>query len=139
VKEHWSAQFQAIADRIIEALMPAGHADLCKELALPLSAECLKAITGLANMRYQDMDAWSQGMIDGIANYPGDPRRRGALPCGNCRHQRSDRRRDPGADQKPEPQPARRHALRRHSDGQRAGQHQARDHCLAARPGLRQT
>ena len=24
-------------------------------------------------MRFQDMDAWSQGMIDGIANYGGDP------------------------------------------------------------------
>ena len=24
-------------------------------------------------MRYQDMDAWSQAMIDGIANYAGDP------------------------------------------------------------------
>jgi cytochrome P450 len=73
VKEHWSAQFQAIADRIIAQLQPAGRADLVKALALPLSAESLKAITGLTNMRYQDMDAWSQGMIDGIANYAGDP------------------------------------------------------------------
>jgi cytochrome P450 len=37
-----------------------------------LSAECLKDITGLTNMRYQDMDAWSQAMIDGIANYSGN-------------------------------------------------------------------
>jgi cytochrome P450 len=41
-------------------------------LALPLSAECLKDITGLTNMRFEDMDAWSQAMIDGIANYGGD-------------------------------------------------------------------
>ena len=40
--------------------------------ALELSAECLKDITGLTNMRYQDMDAWSQAMIDGIANYTGN-------------------------------------------------------------------
>ncbi len=40
---------------------------------MPLSAECLKDITGLTNMRFQDMDAWSQGMIDGIANYAGNP------------------------------------------------------------------
>ena len=44
----------------------------CKAFALPLSAECLKDITGLTNMRYQDMDAWSQAMIDGIANYTGN-------------------------------------------------------------------
>lgn len=73
VKEHWSAQFQAIAGRVVAALEPAGQAELMKQLALPLSAECLKVITGLTNMRYQDMDAWSQGMIDGIANYAGDP------------------------------------------------------------------
>jgi len=73
VKAHWSAQFQAHADRLLDELEPARRADLVKVFALPLSAECLKAITGLTNMRYQDMDAWSQAMIDGIANYAGDP------------------------------------------------------------------
>jgi hypothetical protein len=72
VRETWSRQFQAHADRILGELAPKGHADLCKEFALPLSAECLKDITGLTNMRYQDMDAWSQAMIDGIANYTGN-------------------------------------------------------------------
>lgn len=73
VKAHWSAQFQAHADRLLDELAPAGRADLVKTFALPLSAECLKAITGLTSMRFQDMDAWSQAMIDGIANYAGDP------------------------------------------------------------------
>jgi cytochrome P450 len=72
VRDTWGRQFQAHADRILAALEPAGRADLCKAFALPLSAECLKDITGLTNMRYQDMDAWSQAMIDGIANYSGD-------------------------------------------------------------------
>src|ERR1700742_3512529 len=72
VRDTWSRQFQAHADRILEELAPRGHADLCKAFALPLSAECLKDITGLTNMRFQDMDAWSQAMIDGIANYTGN-------------------------------------------------------------------
>ena len=72
VRDSWSRQFQGHADRILEELAPAGRADLTKALALPLSAECLKDITGLTNMRYQDMDAWSQAMIDGIANYSGN-------------------------------------------------------------------
>ena len=72
VRDTWVRQFQAHADRILEALAPQGSADLCKAFALPLSAECLKDITGLTNMRYQDMDAWSQAMIDGIANYTGN-------------------------------------------------------------------
>ena len=50
-----------------------GAADLRGDFALPLSGECLKSVTGLTNIRYQDMDGWSQAMIDGIANYTGDP------------------------------------------------------------------
>jgi cytochrome P450 len=72
VRATWLKKFQAHADRILDALFPRGTADLVKDLALPLSAECLKDITGLTNMRYQDMDAWSQAMIDGIANYTAD-------------------------------------------------------------------
>jgi cytochrome P450 len=73
VRATWLRKFQAHADRILDELVPRGSADLVKALALPLSAECLKDITGLTNMRTQDMDAWSQAMIDGIANYTGDP------------------------------------------------------------------
>ncbi len=73
VRSHWTAQFQAHADRIIGELEPAGACDFVRDFALPFSAECLKSITGLTNMRFQDMNAWSQGMIDGIANYTGDP------------------------------------------------------------------
>ena len=72
VKATWLAKFQAHADRILDELAPKGRADLVKAFALPLSAECLKDITGLTNMRTQDMDAWSQAMIDGIANYTGN-------------------------------------------------------------------
>jgi cytochrome P450 len=72
VKARWIAQFQAHADRIIGELDPAAPIDLVRDFALPFSAECLKSITGLTNMRFQDMNAWSQCMIDGIANYIGD-------------------------------------------------------------------
>ncbi len=73
VRAHWRAEFQAHADRILDAIAAAGRAELVEAFALPLSGECLKSVTGLTNIRYQEMDAWSQGMIDGIANYPGDP------------------------------------------------------------------
>jgi cytochrome P450 len=72
VRDIWRRQFEGHAKRILEALAPIGRADLCKAFALPLSAECLKDITGLTNMRFEDMDAWSQAMIDGIANYSGN-------------------------------------------------------------------
>jgi len=73
VKSHWIAQFHSHAERNIDALEGASAADLVRDFALPYSAECLKSITGLTNMRFEDINAWSQGMIDGIANYIGDP------------------------------------------------------------------
>ena len=71
VKTHWIRQFQAHADRILDEIAPLGRADLVKAYAMPLSGEALKSITGLTNIGYEDMDAWSQAMIDGIANYTG--------------------------------------------------------------------
>ena len=96
VRDTWSRQFQAHADRILEALAPAGRADLCKALALPLSAECLKDVTGLTNMRFQDMDAWSQAMIDGIANYSGNKEIEARCHAATAGHRCRDRRHDPG-------------------------------------------
>src|SRR3954454_3002169 len=54
VRDTWRRQFQAHAERILEKLASRGRADLCKAFAMPLSAECLKDITGLTNMRFQD-------------------------------------------------------------------------------------
>jgi cytochrome P450 len=72
VRAHWLAEFEKHADRILDEIAPRGGGDLLADFALPLSGECLKSVTGLTNIRYQEMDAWSQGMIDGIANYAGD-------------------------------------------------------------------
>ncbi len=73
VRDVWRQAFERHADSVLDELEPNGRAELVKEFALRFSAECLKSLTGLVNMRYQDMDAWSQAMIDGIANYAGDP------------------------------------------------------------------
>jgi cytochrome P450 len=73
VATHWVGQFRTHADRIINALPHGTTVDFVDHFALPFSAECLKSITGLTNIRFQDMNAWSQAMIDGISNYSGDP------------------------------------------------------------------
>ena len=49
---------------------------------MPVSAEALKAITGLTTMHFAEMNRVSQGMIDGCANYLGDPRV--AATCHDC-------------------------------------------------------
>lgn len=75
VQATWTAQFATIADAVLDdfAATDAGVADLVSGYATAMSGESLKAMTGLINISYREMDAWSQAMIDGIANYAGDP------------------------------------------------------------------
>ena len=73
VKTVWLGRFREQASAILDGLEPRGYADLVQEYAMPLAAEALKAMTGLTNMDWREMDRVSQGMIDGCANYAGDP------------------------------------------------------------------
>ena len=73
VKTVWQARFEAATDRILSGLATRSGCDLVTDFAMPVSAEALKVITGLTNMDFAEMDRVSQGMIDGCANYAGDP------------------------------------------------------------------
>lgn len=72
VQEHWKPVFERAARDILRDLHPRGACDLVADYAMPVSAEALKAITGLHGMRAAEMDGVSQAMIDGCANYQGD-------------------------------------------------------------------
>jgi hypothetical protein len=72
VRDVWRAQFEARTAEILDRVAPEGRADMVADIARPISGEALKAITGLTNMTWQEMDRVSQGMIDGCANYAGD-------------------------------------------------------------------
>ena len=71
-RDHWSAMFAASADEILDEIAPMGEGDLFKTYAMRLSGEALRVITGLESLSWQEMDAVSQAMIDGISNYAGD-------------------------------------------------------------------
>ncbi|MEM9012284.1 MAG: cytochrome P450 [Pseudomonadota bacterium] len=73
VKAHWLDRFRAATEEVLAELAPAGRCDLVADYAMPVSAHALRAITGLTNMAWREMDRVSQGMIDGCANYAGDP------------------------------------------------------------------
>jgi len=73
VSRHWQAAFRDAAADILRDLAPRDGAELCRDYAMRLSGEALRLITGLANVSASEMDAHSQAMIDGIANYAGDP------------------------------------------------------------------
>ncbi len=73
VRERWMAVFEAIADEVLSELALKPKPDLMRDYALPFSGRCLLELTGLRDCSYNDLDAWSQAMIDGISNYSGDP------------------------------------------------------------------
>lgn len=73
VKDVWLKQFDEAADHTLDRLVPQGKGDLVQGYAMEVSAQALKSITGLRNMDWREVDRTSQGMIDGISNYLGDP------------------------------------------------------------------
>jgi cytochrome P450 len=72
VQDHWKPIFQSTALAVLNDLIPKGKCDLVRDFAMPISAQALKAVTGLTGMSALEMDQSSQGMIDGCANYAGD-------------------------------------------------------------------
>ncbi|PHO04420.1 cytochrome [Rhodobacteraceae bacterium 4F10] len=73
VKAVWKNAFETFTNDILADIRPQGQADMVKDIAMRISGEALRIITGLTNMTWQELDAVSQGMIDGCANYSGDP------------------------------------------------------------------
>ena len=73
VEKIWAGMFIELTDRVLDGFGSSGSTDLVPAYATAVSGEALKAITGLTQVTYQDLDAWSQAMIDGVANYTGDP------------------------------------------------------------------
>jgi len=73
VRDHWLAEFQRHTKAVLDDLTPRGACDLVADYAMPVAGHALRVITGLHNMDWQEVDRTSQGMMDGIANYAGDP------------------------------------------------------------------
>ena len=77
-------------------------------------------------MRYQDMDAWSQAMIDGIANYAGDPEIEARCHRATAGIDAAIDDMAPVLAKSPNPSLLSVMLRSRHADGQRARQRQAR-------------
>ena len=71
VKAWWSSVFADLTNMVLDDLIDRGSADLVPTYATALSGEALKVITGLTNATFQEINDWSQAMIDGISNYIG--------------------------------------------------------------------
>ena len=73
VRDVWKVQFQQDTQAVLEELTHKNKCDLVTDYAMPVSAHALRHITGLTCLAPEQMDAASQGMIDGVGNYGGDP------------------------------------------------------------------
>lgn len=73
VQATWATEFERLTDETLDLLATRGASDLVPSYATAVSGEALKAMTGLTNISFQEMDDWSQAMIDGVSNYAGAP------------------------------------------------------------------
>ena len=72
VKNVWKDMFRVGVTQTLDDLSDQTSADMILEIAMRISGEALKVMTGLTQICWQEMDRVSQGMIDGCANYSGD-------------------------------------------------------------------
>jgi cytochrome P450 len=74
IKNHWNAIFEVNNEKYLAELLAKGPgADFVWDYAAPYAAENLRLICGFHNATQQDMQRWSQTMIDGTGNYADDP------------------------------------------------------------------
>ncbi|MFD1376778.1 cytochrome P450 [Micrococcus antarcticus] len=74
IKKHWMGIFEENHATWLANLREAGPgADFVWDYAAPYTAENLRLICGFHNATQQDMQRWSQTMIDGTGNYADDP------------------------------------------------------------------
>ena len=71
-RDIWMPMFDQKADALLAQIAERGQADLMADFAAPLAGETLKIVTGLTSATWQDIDRWSQTMVEGVANYAGD-------------------------------------------------------------------
>lgn len=74
VKRVWTDVFRRNANRYLEEFIAKGPgADLVWDFAAPFAAENLREVCGLYNSTQEDLQRWSQTMIDATGNYADDP------------------------------------------------------------------
>lgn len=74
VKKAWKPIFERNAEKYLNRFRELGPgSDLVWDFAAPYVAENLRAVLGLHNATQQDLQRWSQTMIDATGNYADDP------------------------------------------------------------------
>jgi len=73
VKQTWAEQVAAICDNYIDALPVGETIDFYQAFAGPFSARCVAVVLGIPKASDNEIQYWSQALIDGAGNFGGLP------------------------------------------------------------------
>jgi cytochrome P450 len=73
VEERTQGMIPKLAHELIDGFADRGEVDLFTEFCDPMSVLTLRFMLGLDEVPWQDILAWNQGMMIGLANFEGDP------------------------------------------------------------------
>jgi cytochrome P450 len=62
-----------LAHELIDGFVDRGEVDLFTEFCDPMSVRSLRSMLGLDEVAWEDLLAWNQGMMPGLANFEADP------------------------------------------------------------------
>ena len=75
VEERTQGMIPKLAHELTDGFADRGEVDLFTEFCDPMSVRSLQFMLGLDDVPWQDLLRWNQGMMPGLANFEGDPRK----------------------------------------------------------------
>jgi cytochrome P450 len=73
VEDRMRGSIPELAHELIDGFAERGGTDLFTEFCDPMSVRALRSMLGLEEIPWEDLLAWNQGMMPGLANFEGDP------------------------------------------------------------------
>jgi cytochrome P450 len=73
VEDRMQRSIPKLAHELIDGFVDRAEVDLFTEFCDPMSVRALRSMLGLDEIPWEDLLAWNQGMMPGLANFEGDP------------------------------------------------------------------
>jgi hypothetical protein len=73
VEERTQGMIPTLAHELVDSFADRGEVDLFTAFADPMSVQALRSMLGLDDVPWEDLLAWNQGMMPGLANFEGNP------------------------------------------------------------------
>ena len=73
VEDRMHGSIPELAHELIDGFVDRGEVDLFTAFCDPMSVRSLRSLLGLDAIPWEDLLAWNQGMMPGLANFEGDP------------------------------------------------------------------